>query len=341
MIFSISSFSTFFFSLSLLSSACETWHWLKSWDVRARASNFYLMSPNAHKFCIPLTHYSWLLLQNLYLNLRMFVQFLASFKAINNSACVWVCVHRAVYIHFNIMAIHSVSLSCSIFAFILFLFHYPFKLCPDDLPLNNKKKLVFFFFYFEIHFTPRIKISPPYRSFCASITATDSLHVNLHLLKYWTVNWHIGSKGEHQPVIQCANDKRKREIVKKKSISMWKYVVRVSADVVNKTGHYEGKKSNFAAWFKAWWNSSTIIRTPLTVVVPAITWLRRKQKIPDVSVCIWINQIQYEIFTAFRHLSRLWIITAHFREWMSKWEQVSVRWELGFSLCTHMYDPMG
>lgn len=30
------------------------------------------------------------------------------------------------------------------------------------------------------------------------------------------------------------------------------------------------------------------------------------------SVCIWINQIQYEIFTAFRHLSQLWIITAHF-----------------------------
>lgn len=44
----------------------------------------------------------------------------------------------------------------------------------------------------------------------------------------------------------------------------------------------------------------------------------KESKIPDASVCIWINQIQYEIFTAFRHLSRRWIITAHFCERMNE-----------------------
>lgn len=84
----------------------------------------------------------------------------------------------------------------------------------------------------------------------------------------------------------------------------------------------------------AWWNSSRCNTSGGGGEVPAIIWLKAKQNTRHRRTYVWINQIQYEIFTAFRHLSRLWIITAHFAR-MDEPVRVRVRAELGFSLYTH------
>lgn len=117
--------------LSLSLSRCQVglqdfWHWFKEpmrYCAWARASTFLLDVARMHiNFAYPLTTTHGFSSQNLYLNLRIFVQFLASFTAINNSACIWVYVQSrcdALHIHFNIyMAIHShfsVSVLFSIF----------------------------------------------------------------------------------------------------------------------------------------------------------------------------------------------------------------------------------
>lgn len=94
-------------------------------------------------------------------------------------------------------------------------------------------------------------------------------------------------------------------------MSKKKFVALVSADEVNKTSH-----SKFTASYKHY-QLRMYERVRVRVK-------ERLKEIPKSNVCIRINQIQYEIFTAFRHLSQLWIITAHFGNIFHALDRLSV-----------------